>query len=146
MNFKVRTRIHLHKHIHHLTFCLYFLASLDKSQETAVTQEAAAREAHTSNAALKAKLRKSRRSRRSRHGDHTEEDNPDEPAPTPASDYANGVVLSLPDWAPKAGDESIPRPKGSAGNTYKLIEKMGFKRDTRSYYNRIRVCFFLAFI
>jgi len=89
-------------------------ASLDKSQETAAALEASEREARTSSKALKAKLResrRSRRSRRSRHSNHTEEDNPDEPAPTPASDHANGIVLSLPDWALKAADESIPCPK-----------------------------------
>ena len=55
--------------------------------------------------------------------------------------FDTGVLLSLPKWA--RSDCTVTRPKGIAGNNYKLYNEMGFtvgERDHKLCYNRIRVC------
>ena len=63
----------------------------------------------------------------------------------PPKPLDTGVLLSLPKWAGPSG--TVTRPKGIAGNNYKLYDEMGFtvgNRDHKLYYNRIRVCWFLT--
>lgn len=122
-------------------------AALQKAKDDAAAAVAERDKARASLHVVKDKQRASRhdpsgpdrRRRRRAHSNSDDEASHSDPPPTPAQEYAHGVLLAVPDWAPAVGDSPIPRPKGTAGSTYNLAHEMGFTPSTNYYYLRIRV-------
>lgn len=130
-----------------LTLAQFSPAALQKAKDDAAAAATERDEARASLRVVKDKRRASRhdprgpdcrRRRRAHSNSDDEASHSDAPPPTPAQEYAHGVLLALPDWAPAVGNP-IPRPRGTAGSQFNLAREMGFTPSTNYYYLRIRV-------
>lgn len=113
---------------------------MEKANDSAAAASAAEESAKNAAEALKSKLRKARRQRRAQRDHPTASPPPPPPPPPPtaAQNHASGVTLAVPPWAFNVANDSVLRPRGTAGNSFKLCVEMGCE-DQKPYYNRIRV-------